>query len=60
MDKRGKVVLKENQANAKLGSISFYEEVQWVSCSRITRAPYRMKVKIFVRLVDRSNLFASD
>ena len=32
-------LLEENPANAKLGSVRFSAEVQWVSCSRITRDP---------------------
>ena len=33
-------LLKENPASAKLGSISFSEEVLWVSCNRMTRASW--------------------
>ena len=31
-------LLKKNPACAKLGSFSFFKEVQWVCCNKITRA----------------------
>ena len=51
-------LLKENPANAKLESISFYEVVQWVSCSRITRASCCTARRAFILLAIKLSMFS--